>query len=72
MQVPAPTMVTSDPDTVQTGSVMDANVTGSPAEDVAPIWNGGVPAATLLCGTKVMVCEPGVTVKLCVTAVAAL
>ena len=70
-QVPAVTIVTVEPDTVQTALVFDAKVTGSPELAVAVSVNGATPSVTVVSGPKVIVCDPWLTVKLLVTGVAA-
>ena len=70
-QVPAVTIVTIEPDTVQTGVVVEAKLTVSPEEAVAVSAKGAAPKVTPEGAAKVMVCEPGVTVKPCVTGTAA-
>ena len=51
--------------------LFDANVTVSPEVAVALIENGAVPNDCPLSVPKVMVCEPCVTLNVCVTGVAA-
>ena len=66
------TRVRSEPEMVQTAGVVEEMVTGSPADEVAPIRKGAVPRAALLRDKNVIVWVPGVTLKLCGTATAAL
>ena len=70
--MPAPTSVTTEPDTVQTVSVVEAKDTDSPEEAVALSAIGVSPKVALLRGPKVIVCDPTVTVKLWLTEAAAL
>jgi len=70
--VPTETIVTMLPDRVQTGVVVEANVTASPEVAVAPMVNGPAPNVRPLSAANRIVCTVGpVTVKLCVTGVAA-
>jgi hypothetical protein len=64
-------MLTTLPDTVQTAGVLEAKPTARPELAVASAANGGVPKIAPLSAPKVMVCAPGLTVKLCDTGVAA-
>ncbi len=56
---------------LQTDVVVEAKLTGSSALTCAAITNGGPPKIWLGIGSNVMVCEPVLTVKLCITGVAA-
>jgi hypothetical protein len=71
-QAPAAMIVTVEPDTVQMGVLADVKTTVSPEEAVAPTANGASPNVTLLRAPNVIVCDPTVTAKLCVTEEAAL
>ena len=54
VQVPAATKVTVAPDTVQTGTVIDAKLTGRKDDAVAETVNGAVPSAMFASAPKVM------------------
>ena len=66
--VPAETMATVLPATVQTGVVVEAKLTAKPELAVALTCTGGELRVTLGRGPKLMFCEAGFTAKLCVTA----
>ena len=70
-QVPPPTTVSVVPETVQTDMVVEAKLTVRLDVDEALRVMGETPYVWLLSVPKVMVCEAGLTVKLCVTSVAA-
>jgi hypothetical protein len=57
--------------TVQTAGVVDAKLTGRPELAVAPTVNGAAPKVASLNTPNAIVCDAGLTVKLCVTGVAA-
>jgi hypothetical protein len=59
------------PETVQTEIVVETKLTAKPELAVAATVNGATPYATPLSAPKVMVCDAELTVKLCVTGVAA-
>ena len=61
VQVPAPTIVTVEPDIVQTDVVAELNVTAKPDVLVAETENGGVPNVLPATVGNVIVCGPGVT-----------
>jgi hypothetical protein len=65
------TMVTVEPETVQTGVVVEAKLTVRPEDAVAVTVNGAPPKVTPLRGPNVIVCVPAETVKPCVTGRAA-
>jgi hypothetical protein len=67
VHVPAATIVTVDPETVQTAVVAELNVTASPEVAVAETVNGGLPKALFASAPKVIVCVALPTVKLCDT-----
>jgi hypothetical protein len=69
--VPAATIVTALPATVQTAVVVEAKLTVSPELAEALIENGDTPATTLPICPNVIVCDSGLTVKLWITGVAA-
>jgi hypothetical protein len=69
-QVPAATLVTVFPATVQTPGGVEAKLTGRPELAVALIGNGGETNKTLLSAPKVIVCGYWIA-KVCVTGVAA-
>jgi hypothetical protein len=71
VQVPAATIVTVEPETVQTPVVEELNVTASEDEDVAETANAASLNVLLANVLKVMVCAPVVTVKDCGTWAAA-
>jgi hypothetical protein len=54
-QVPGAMRVTVAPETVQTGTVVEAKLTGSPELAVALRLKGAEPATTLLNGPKAIV-----------------
>jgi len=70
-QDPPTTIVTVLPATVQTDVVVEAKLTDIPELAVAVTVNGETPYVTLLSAPKVIVCDAELTVKLCVTGVAA-
>ena len=70
-QDPPATIVTVLPASVQTGVVVEAKLTAKPELAVAVTVSGDTPYVTLLSVPKVMVCDAELTVKLCVTGVAA-
>ena len=70
-QEPPAAIVTVLPATVQTDVVVEAKLTASPELAVALTVNGETPKLTLLSAPKLMVCDAALTVKLCVTGVAA-
>jgi hypothetical protein len=57
-QVPTPAIVTVEPETVQTGVVVEVKLTARLEEAVAVIPNGAAPKVTSLKGPKVIVCVP--------------
>jgi hypothetical protein len=63
VQVPTATKVSVLPLTVHTPKVVDAKETGKPELAVATSGAGGVPSVWPPGEVKVMVCEPGATVK---------
>ena len=69
--MPGATIATALPATAQTAGVIEAKLTARPEVAVAPTENGAAPRLTLLNGPNVMLCDPGLTVKLCDTGVAA-
>jgi hypothetical protein len=70
-QEPPAAIVTVLPATAQTAGVVEAKLTARPELAVALIVNGDTPRLTLLSAPKVMVCDAALTMKLCVTGVAA-
>ena len=56
-QIPTERRVTTFPDTVQTGAVTDAKLTGKPELAVALRGRGAVPNTTLLGRPNVIVCD---------------
>ena len=70
VQVPEATNVVVVPETVQTLVVDEAKVTGNPDVAEADSVNGA-PTVWVGIALNVMVCGFGITVKLCVTGVAA-
>ena len=66
-QLPSPARVTVAPDTVQTEGVFEVKVTVRPELAVAVTENGAAPDITLFSEPKLIVCDPGVTLKLCDT-----
>lgn len=72
VQVPSATMVTVEPEMVQTGVVVEVNVTARLDEAVADTVNGAEPKPLPASAAKVIVCVPLDTVNDCVTCVAAL
>ena len=70
-QAPPATIVTVLPATVQTEVVVEAKLTARPELAVAVTVNGVTPYATPLSAPKAIVCDAGLTVKLCDTGVAA-
>src|ERR1041385_1097658 len=56
VQVPAPTMVTVVPETVQSAVMSDVNDTGSPEDAVALTVNGASPKVLPPSDPKLMVC----------------
>ena len=70
-QVPAETRVTGVPLTVQTGVVVEAKLTARPELAVAVSVTGPLPKAMAAGCPNVRVCAACVTLKLCVTGVAA-
>jgi hypothetical protein len=68
---PPATIVTVLPETVQTDVVVEAKLTARPELAVAVTVNGAVPELTSLGAPNVIVCVAALTVKLCVTDVAA-
>ena len=71
LQVPTETSVSVVPLTLQTLAVVEANDTGRPDVALAASAGGAVPRVWLPGELKVMVCAPGATLKVRVTAVAA-
>ena len=61
--VPIATMVTVEPDTVQTAGVIELKVTGSPELADALIVLGAVPMGTLFSGPNAIVCISGETIS---------
>jgi hypothetical protein len=59
------------PEIVQTEVVVDAKLTARPELAVAVSVNGDAPYVTPLSAPKVMLCDAALTVKPCVTGVAA-
>jgi hypothetical protein len=55
---PVPTIVTVEPDTVQTAGVVEVKLTGNPEDAVALIVNGAVPTVTSLSGPNAIVVTP--------------
>lgn len=72
VQVPSATMVTVEPETVQTGEVVEVSVTARLDDAVAETVKGAVPKPLPASAAKVMVCVPLDTVNDRVTCVAAL
>jgi hypothetical protein len=68
---PPATIVTVFPETVQTEVVVEAKPTARPELAVAAAVKGDTPYVTPLNAPKLTVCDAGLTVKLCVTGVAA-
>ena len=56
-------MVTVEPDTVQTGAVVDVNTTASPEDEVAVTANGATPKPWPESAANVIVCAPFATVN---------
>jgi hypothetical protein len=72
VQVPAPTKVTVEPDTVQTEVVLELNATGRPALLVADTVYGAAPKTCAASAAKLIVWVCAVTLNDCVTGAAAL